>query len=44
MDSGNLPPEGQAQAVLAQMQALADLGKFISPTLDVQQALQSGRD
>ena len=44
MDSGNLPPKGQAQTVQVQMQALTQLGQSISPTLDVQQALQSVRD
>ena len=44
MYSGNLPPEDQAQTVQVQMQALTQLGQSISPTLDVQQALQSGRD
>ena len=44
MDSGNLPPEDQAHTVQVQMQALTQLGQSISPTLNVQQALQSGRD
>jgi citrate lyase beta subunit len=42
MDSGNLPPEGQAQTVQVQMQALTQLGQSISPTLDVQQARREG--
>jgi len=44
MDRRNLPPEGQAQTVQVQMQALTQLGQSISPTLDVQEALKSGRD
>ena len=44
VDSVNLPPEGQAHTVQVQMQALNQLGQSISLPLDVQQALQSGRD
>ena len=44
MDSGNLPMEGQSQTVQAQMQVLAQLGQAISPSLDIQEAIQTGRD
>jgi hypothetical protein len=44
MDIGNIPLEGQAQTVQSQMQILADLGKAISPDLDVKTAIQTGRD
>ena len=44
MDTANLPLEGQAQSVQAQMQVLADLGLTISPLLDVKDAIQTGRD
>ena len=44
MDSGNLPMEGQSQTVQAQMQVLAQLGQAISPSMDIQEAIQTGRD
>jgi prevent-host-death family protein len=44
MDSGNIPLEGQAQTVQAQMQILAAVGNAISPDLDVKNAIQTGRD
>ena len=44
MDSGNLSMEGQSQTVQAQMQVLAQLGQAISPSMDIQEALQTGRD
>ena len=44
MDSGNLSMEGQSQTVQAQMQVLAQLGQAISPSMDIQEAIQTGRD
>lgn len=44
MDSGNLPMQDQSQTVQAQMQVLAQLGQAISPLMDIQDALQTGRD
>ena len=44
MDSGNLPMEGQSLTVQAQMQVLAQLGQAISPSMDIQEAIQTGRD
>ena len=44
MDSGNLSMEGQSQTVQAQMQVLVQLGQAISPSMDIQEAIQTGRD
>ena len=44
MDSGNLPMQGQADTVQSQMQVLAQLGQAISPSMDIQDAIQTGRD
>ncbi len=44
MDSGNLPMQDQSQTVQAQMQVLAQLGQAISPLMDIQDAIQTGRD
>ena len=44
MDSGNLPMQDQSQTVQAQMQVLAHLGQAISPLMDIQDAIQTGRD